>query len=90
MDKAKKKRIKKYLSWISLALVVALLAAMPLMAKAEVEEDGPVASVHSGTVEKGQINTTLHGGGTLTTDDAQDVTHQSVRVFVKQAVMAYT
>lgn len=74
MDKAKKKRIKKYLSWISLALVVALLAAMPLMAKAEVEEDGPVASVHSGTVEKGQINTTLHGGGTLTTDDAQDVT----------------
>ena len=73
MDKAKKKRIKKYTSWIAMALVVALLAAMPLMARAEVEEDGPVASILSGTVEKGSVSTTLHGGGTLSANDAQDV-----------------
>ena len=74
MDNAKKKRNKKYISWIALGLVVVMLAAMPLMAKSEVEEDGPVATVHSGTVEKGSVSTTLHGGGTLTTEDAEDVT----------------
>ena len=41
----KKKRRKKVTSWVALALVVALLTAMPLMAKAEVENDGPVATV---------------------------------------------
>ena len=69
----KKKRRKKVTSWVALALVVALLTAMPLMAKAEVENDGPVATVYSGTVEKGGISTVLRGGGNLTTKDAQDV-----------------
>jgi len=73
MDKAKKKQIKKVLTWVSMALVVALLAAMPLLAKAEIEDDGPVATVHSGTVEKGTIHTTLRGGGNLTAKDAEDV-----------------
>ncbi len=74
MDKATKKRNKKIITWVSLALVVALLTAMPLLAKAEAEADGPVASILSGTVEKGDIHTVLHGGGTLSTKDAQDVT----------------
>ncbi len=74
MDNVSKKRRKKILTWIALALVVTLLTAMPLMAKAEAEADGPVASILSGTVEKGSIRTALHGGGTLSTRDAQDVT----------------
>lgn len=73
MDKAKKKRIKKYISWGCIAALVLLLAVMPLMAKSEVEAEGPVASVLSGTVEKGSVSTSLHGGGNLTTDNAEDV-----------------
>ena len=69
----KKKRRKKVISWVAIALVVALLAAMPLMAKAEIRSDGPVATVYSGAVEKGSISTVLRGGGNLTTKDAQDV-----------------
>ena len=73
MDKAKKKQIKKITTWVLLAALVAGLAAMPLLAKAEAEADGPVATVHSGTVETGTIRTTLHGGGTLHTEDVEDV-----------------
>lgn len=70
----KKKRRKKVISWVAMALVVALLAAMPLMAKAEIQDNGPVATVYSGQVEKASISTVLRGGGNLTTKDAQDVT----------------
>ena len=35
MEKAKKKRIKKVISWVAMALVVAMLAAMPLIAQQE-------------------------------------------------------
>lgn len=73
MDKAKKKQIKKIASWALLAALVVGLAAMPLMAKAEAESNGPVATIHSGTVEEGTVRTTLHGGGTLTTEDIEDV-----------------
>ncbi len=74
MDKAARKRNKKVLTWVSLALAVALLAAMPLMAQAEAEPDGPVASILSGTVEQGSIQAALQGGGTLKAKDAEDVT----------------
>lgn len=73
MDKAKKKRIKKYGTWIAMAAVVVLLTLMPLMAKAEVEAEGPVASILSGTVTTGTVSTSLRGGGTISTNDAQDV-----------------
>ena len=73
MDKAKKKQLKKITTWVLLAALVAGLAAMPLLAKAEAEADGPVATVHSGTVEEGTIRTALHGGGTLTTEDIEDI-----------------
>lgn len=73
MDNVSKKRMKKVISWVSLALVVALLTVMPLMAKTEAEADGPVASVLSGTVEMGDISTSLRGGGTLSTDNAENV-----------------
>ncbi len=74
MDKAKKKRIKRYLTWISMAALVALLTVMPLLAKSEAEADGPVASILSATAEPGTITTDLHGGGTLEARDDQDVT----------------
>ena len=73
MDKAKKKQIKKAVTWALLAALVAGLAAMPLLAKAEAEADGPVATVHSGTVEEGSVRTSLHGGGTLKTEGIEDV-----------------
>lgn len=73
MDKAKKKRIKKYLSWISMALVVALLTAMPLLARKEAEADGPVASILSAEVTRGSISSSLHGGGTITAETVEEV-----------------
>ncbi len=73
MDKAKKKQVKKIATWVLLAALVAYLAAMPLLAKSEVEANGPVATIHSGTVENGSVRTSLHGGGNLKTKDIADV-----------------
>ena len=73
MDKAKKKRIKKYISWISMALVVALLTAMPLLARKEAEADGPVASILTAQVSKGTIVSSLHGGGTISAETVEEV-----------------
>ena len=74
MDKAKKKQMKKAVTWVLLATLVAGLAAMPLLAKEKAESDGPVASVLSGTVEESSITSVLHGGGTLASEDVEDIT----------------
>lgn len=74
MDNMKKKRIKRMVRWIAMALVVVMLAMMPLIARTEAEEDGPKATVHSGTVTTGSISMTLHGGGVLEAEDVEDVT----------------
>lgn len=73
MDKAKKKRIKKIITWVSMALVVALLSAMPLLARQEAEADGPVASILSAEVTRGTITASLHGGGTLAAETVEEV-----------------
>ena len=73
MEKAKKIQLKKITTWVLLAALVAYLAAMPLLAKSEAEAKGPVATVHSGTVETGTVRTELHGGGNLTTKGVEDV-----------------
>lgn len=73
MDKAKKKRVQKYISWGCAALVVLLLALMPLMASSAEEASGPQASILSGTVRSGDLSMALHGGGTLTDGDVEDV-----------------
>ena len=65
-----KKNIKRVIAFVCIVAVVALLAAMPLLAKQEAEEDGPKASILSSTVSTGSINTELIGGGTLAEDDA--------------------
>ena len=70
MDKARKKNIKRVIALICAVAVVALLAAMPLLAKQDPEEDGPKASILDGTVTTGSINTELIGGGTLAEEDA--------------------
>ena len=69
----KKKKTKRIIALTCLVVVVALLAAMPLIAKQEPEEDGPKASILSGTASTGSINTELIGGGTLTGEDAVTV-----------------
>lgn len=73
MDKAKKKQVKKIVTWSLLAALVAGLAAMPLLAKKGAEADGPVASILSGKVEEGSIRTSLSGGGTLAVEDMEDI-----------------
>lgn len=73
MDKAKKMQTKKIVTWVLLASLVAGLAAMPLLAKKEIEADGPVASILSGTVEQRTIATAISGGGTLSVDDVEDI-----------------
>lgn len=74
MDKAKKKRVKKYISWVCIVAVVALLAVMPLLAGSDEETDGPQASILSGTVETGSVSTAIHGGGTLAEEDGVEIT----------------
>ena len=70
MDKTKKKNIKRIIAIACAVAVVVLLAAMPLLAKQDDQEDGPKASILSNTVSTGSINTELIGGGTLAEDDA--------------------
>ena len=73
MDKAKKKNIKRIIALICIVAVVGLLAAMPLIAKQEPEEDGPKASILSGSVSAGSIHNELIGGGQLSEEDAVTV-----------------
>lgn len=73
MDNVKKRQINKYISWISMVTVVALLAAMPLLAKSDAVEDGPVASILSGTVETGSIERSLHSGGVLASPESEEI-----------------
>lgn len=74
MDQVKKRQTKKVLGWIAMAAVAALLAAMPMLADAEVETDGPKASILSGAVETGTVETALHGGGVLAEEAGVEVT----------------
>lgn len=74
MEKTQKKRLKRYLLWGGAAVLVAVLALMPLLAKNSGTSDGPTASVLTTTVETGTISSSLRGGGTITVDGAEDVT----------------
>ena len=73
MDKSKKKRVKKYIAWVTTAAVVAGLTLMPLLAGSRKEAAGPQASLLSGTVETGSLTASLHGGGTLSAETACEV-----------------
>lgn len=80
MDKTRKKNMKRIVAFACVAVLVLLLAAMPLIAKQDPEKDGPQASILSGTASIGDLNTELIGGGTLAEDDA-------VAISVPAAVM---
>ena len=73
MDKAKKRKIKQISAAVCAVAVVAILAAIPLIARTEAEKDGPQASILSGTVQMGSIDTELIGGGQLAEEDAVTV-----------------
>ncbi len=74
MNKQKKAQIKKVTAWVALAVLVAVLAVMPLLAKNQVEEEGPQASLLSAKAEIRTMDTVLLGGGTLTAETAQELT----------------
>ena len=65
----KKKNMKRAIALGCAALLVVLLAVMPLMA-GQPEEDGPRASILSHTLSTGTIDTELIGGGTLAEEEA--------------------
>ena len=69
----KKKNTKRIISLICIAVVVALLAAMPLIAGEEAASDGPTASILTGTAALGSIDNELIGGGTLAEEDAMTI-----------------
>lgn len=73
MDKGRKKNIKRIIAAVCIALVVALLAAMPLLARQEPEAKGPKASILSGKVSLGSIQTEVIGGGQLAEEAAVTV-----------------
>lgn len=74
MEKQQKKRIRQIISWVLIALLVALLAFMPLLAADGETTDGPQASILSGRAAPRDIATQIIGGGKLTSQDAQEIT----------------
>lgn len=74
MDKTKKNKAKKIISWVCLVALVAALAVMPLLAGSQETSDGPEASILSARAAYQDIDTMLIGGGTLACEDALEVT----------------
>lgn len=74
MKKEKNKQLRRWLAWICMAAVVAVLAFMPLLAGQNAGEDGVKASILSGTVALGDVSTGIQSGGTLQAADSQTVT----------------
>ena len=75
-----KKNTKRAVAFLCTAAVVGMLAAMPLLAKQDVESEGPEASILTGSVALGDINRELIGGGVLAEE-------ASVGISVPSAVM---
>ncbi len=74
MEKQKKKQIKKYISWVLILLLIMLLAALPTIAASEEQVSGPQASILSAKAESRNISVSVLGGGTLTAEDAVEIT----------------
>lgn len=72
MDRVKKRQLKKVLGWITLIAAVALLAAMPMLTRNDVEADGP-RRLLSGTVETSSVETVLRGGGILAEESSVEI-----------------
>ena len=74
MDKQHKKQLKRYIAWGALALLVILLAVMPLIAGKTVPADGPQASILMVQADNRTIETLLIGGGQLSSNATQEIT----------------
>jgi len=74
MDKQQKKQIKKYISWALVAVLVILLACLPMIASNEQAETGPQASILTVQVENRNISKVILGGGRLLADDSMEIT----------------
>ena len=74
MDKQRKTQIKKYIRLGIVALVVLLLAVMPLLASQNAIADGPQASILTATAQGRTIKTQLIGGGQLASNSTEKVT----------------
>ena len=74
MEKQQKKQVKKYISWALIAAITATLAFLPMIAAGEEPETGPQASILSAEAENREISTSILGGGTLTAEDAAQIT----------------
>lgn len=74
MDRMKKTQIKRTVSLVCAAAVVAVLAAMPLLAESSGDDDSHKASILSGTAAQAEIGTAVKGGGTLAEEEPVEVT----------------
>lgn len=74
MEKSKKKSIKSIISWCCIAALVLGLALMPLVAAESAREDGPQAVTHSAQVELGTVSQALRFGGSLASQDGEELT----------------
>lgn len=74
MEKSKKKSIKSIISWCCIAALVLGLALMPLVAAESAQEDGSQAVTHSARVELGTVSQALRFGGSLASQDGEELT----------------
>lgn len=74
MDKQRKMQLKKYITYGVIALLVLVLAVMPLIASENAVTDGPQASILSASAERRTIQTQLIGGGQLTSSATEEIT----------------
>ena len=74
MDKNRKKQVKRYIAWGAAAVLVVLLALMPLLASTEVQEEGPQASILTARTERRDITKKILGGGMLASAEKKDLT----------------
>lgn len=81
MDEKKKKNIRNTLFAVAVVLAVVLLTALPFLLNARQESRKNRASILSTTVDRGVIEKTISGAGTLTEQDAAEIeVPQGVRV----------
>ena len=71
--KKSNKKLWRIIAALCAVVVIALLAALPLLAENTEAEAGPTASILHGTVTEGTVQTTLFGGGTLTEQEGVTV-----------------
>jgi len=74
MEKKQNKQAKKYISWVLIVAITATLAFLPVIAAGEEPETGPKASILTVEAENREISTNILGGGTLTAEDAVQIT----------------